>query len=377
MRSTKSIILIVIAISCGLVASIGISQVMENRTAGTAAVETEPIYVALSNIPIGTQLTPQMLKLEQWPKDKIPPGATRAAEEVEGKSPVFPLYAGEPILREKLAAGEGGVASRIPEGMRVVAVKVNEEIAASGLILPGDRVDVLVFVRAAGSTRERIKTGTRTILHDVTVFAVNEHITRQVEDDEQVIRAKTVSLLVEPGQAEKLILAKQLGQIHLSLRKPGDEGNVATQGATYQDLDESEGGDQWRADFAQKSPMASGIIGLLDKMKAGDSNPTDTSSDAKSVREMLILSPQGVDGKYTWDESATGLPRELVDSYGGLQGGSAFHSSASAAALPTSGQLAQQPLNTEPPTTEPRGDQPDDTVLSEDDSHLEAGALGF
>ena len=73
----KSLILLILALGCGLVAAIGINQVMANRaTQNTAAVgETTPIFVAVSDIGMGDPLTPQVLKLEEWPKGKVPPGA--------------------------------------------------------------------------------------------------------------------------------------------------------------------------------------------------------------------------------------------------------------------------------------------------------------
>ena len=50
----KSMILIVIALGCGLIASIGISQVMEKRAVEVPVVApTESIYVALTDIPSG------------------------------------------------------------------------------------------------------------------------------------------------------------------------------------------------------------------------------------------------------------------------------------------------------------------------------------
>jgi uncharacterized protein (TIGR03067 family) len=68
----------------------------------TAAGETQAVFVALENIPFGATLTPQVLRLEQWPKDKVPSGAFSRIEEVEGRRTRTHLYAGEPILEIKL-----------------------------------------------------------------------------------------------------------------------------------------------------------------------------------------------------------------------------------------------------------------------------------
>ena len=98
----KSLILLMLALGCGLVASIGISQVMDRRNQQPAPVgETEAIFVAMQNIEFGDQLSTQVLKLEQWPKDKIPEGALSTLEDVEGRRARTKLYAGEPILEAK------------------------------------------------------------------------------------------------------------------------------------------------------------------------------------------------------------------------------------------------------------------------------------
>ena len=310
MRSTKSIILIVIALGCGLIASIGISQVMDRPD--SQAAETESIYVAASNIPSWAELTPDLVKLEEWPKGKIPQDAIRSMEELESKSPRFPLYPGEPIVLSKLSdqQGDGQASVRIPAGHQVFAVKVDKESALSGLISPGDKVDILVFIRGRG---DRLKTGTRTILRNTTVFAVNDQIERQ--GDETSIDAKTVSLLVLPEQSEKLLLAKQLGTIHLALRKPGDDSSMDTDGADEGDLDDSSDGSDGMVAKDDEKKSQGGIFGILDGMKNAGSTAVDTSNATQASADgptssMTIMSPDGVLGTYTFagDSKQGGLP---------------------------------------------------------------------
>ncbi len=173
----KSLILLILALGCGLVAAIGINQVMANRSTQNsgASGETTPIFVAVSDIGMGDPLTPQVLKLEEWPKGKVPPGAMDRLEDIEGRRTKTRFYTGEPIIEAKLfgKGNEGGAATDlIPKGFRVVAVKVDVN-SGSGLILPGDRVDVLVHLQEQPG-RHIDGTGTRTFLQNVKVFAVND-----------------------------------------------------------------------------------------------------------------------------------------------------------------------------------------------------------
>jgi len=81
----------------------------------TAAGETQAVFVALEEIPFGSNLTSQVLRLEAWPKDKVPKGALSGIEEVEGRRTRTRLYAGELILQNKLfsksEAGQAGAKS--------------------------------------------------------------------------------------------------------------------------------------------------------------------------------------------------------------------------------------------------------------------------
>jgi pilus assembly protein CpaB len=309
----KSMILIVIALGCGLVASIGISQVMENRTAGPPAAPMAKIYVAVTDVPLGQVLSPKMVKLEEWPQDKAPEGAVRKLEDLEGRRPLTRLYPGEPILKAKLIDANKfyGASEKIPKGYRVASVKVTMDSSASGLINPGDRVDVLVFLKKG---RGISMTGTRTILKNVTVFAVNDRFQRDPDEDaESSSRAKTVSLLVKPNQVEKVMLAQELGRIKLSLRRSDDDTEDAAIGATVADLDAGSAAENGSFSIAaatgEFAPERSsgGITDFLQGLKAMTNSSADTT---KQAWVMHIHTPNSVQ-VFNWDDRNS-LPRELL-----------------------------------------------------------------
>jgi pilus assembly protein CpaB len=223
----KSLALLLLALGCGLVASIGITQMMRRNGEPTGPTgQTQSIFVAMTDIGLGDLLNSQVLKLEQWPKDKVPVGAFSRIEDIEGRRARTKLYAGEPILENKLlgkGASEQGATALIPKGYRVVPVKVDLVSGGSSLILPGDRVDVMVhLIKDPG--REITETVTRTILQDIKVFAVNDmvNLEKDVEGGKSIV-AKTISLLVTPEQAAKLMLASQLGVVNLVMRSSEDD----------------------------------------------------------------------------------------------------------------------------------------------------------
>lgn len=235
----KSLILLVLALGCGLVASIGINRVMANRPAPEVAeAETVKIYVATKDVNQNDLIPTDAVKEEEWPAAKIPAGAITLIEEIEGRRTRVKLFAGEPVLEIKLLPkGTAGqyVVDNIPAGFRVAAVRVDDVTTLGSLILPGDRVDIMVHLPPQPN-RNLQEPITKTFLQDVKVFAVNDVTERQPGGGEAKITARTVAFLVEPAQAELITQASILGQIRLVLRNSSDSAESNTPGASAGDL---------------------------------------------------------------------------------------------------------------------------------------------
>ena len=299
----KSMILIVIALACGLVASIGISQVMENRGGEMVATETVPILVAKCEIKVGDVIDPRSIALEEWPKDKVPIGVLTSLEDVEGRRPRQQIFEGEPILEKKLI-GENELdqeaSARIRKGYRAVAVKVQDDSAVANLLKPGDTVDVLVFLKK----NEFIpSTMTKTILQNIRIFAVNDHMDRIVDETGKNIKAKTVTLEIKPDQVEIFSLADSIGRIRLSCRRSDDIAKENTTGASPSDV------------FGQnRSGLAdtAGPLSWIDQL----SNPTPEPLAAAPVNtgrfpRMEILEPNG--SRYFEFPTNGSPPREVTN----------------------------------------------------------------
>jgi pilus assembly protein CpaB len=221
----KSLVLLALALGCGLVASIGISQVLDGTK--PAPVDTSPIYVALKNINVGDPVTDQTVSLEEWPTDKIPVGAISKWENIEERRPRSTIYQGEPILDTKLL-GKGQTNDPIkgvPKGMRLYTISVDARKSAAGLLSPGDRVDLQIY--ASRNEREGIKAPmTKIFMQNLRVYAVDQTIDKSSDGEEARNVAKTISLIVTPAQASKITLAENLGEVSLIPRNPDDDAVV-------------------------------------------------------------------------------------------------------------------------------------------------------
>jgi pilus assembly protein CpaB len=292
----KSIVLLVIAGVCGLVASIGISQVIERKNDNGDTPMGE-LFVAITDIDINGKLDATNVKLDKWPKDRIPEGAIRKLEDLKDKFPRVRLYAGEPILTAKLMDSNSGVdqSAKIPEGYRVVSVKVTMDEVVSGLVQPGDRVDVIFF----GKKSEEIsKTIAHTILKDVRVFAINAETERSTDAGGEQIVAKTVSMLVQPNQVESVMLAAELGKLRLSLRRPNDAKENDSDDGT--DIEALLGDTHRREEVSKATPAdpRGGIFSLLNKAPIVAVAP-EAPVEQKPQWKMTILSPTGAQ-QYEW-----------------------------------------------------------------------------
>jgi pilus assembly protein CpaB len=270
----KSLLLLALALGCGLVASIGISQVMDRKP--QMKLETVPIYVAVHNINLGDPIEANMLSLEEWPKDKVPRGVISKLEDLEGRRPRSAIFEGEPILEGKLLA-PGQIADpirSIPKGMRLKTIAVDAEKSAAGLLGPGDRVDVQLFVRK--DQRTGIDTAqSKVILQNIRVFAVDQTVQRSPDGAEERTIAKTVSLMLTPEQASKLSLAEQIGEVSLIPRNPDDEATAEWGEFTIQDL--LDGGEKSSREKEQGRELA----------EAEAEAPSDTASLLSAVKATI------------------------------------------------------------------------------------------
>jgi pilus assembly protein CpaB len=206
-------------------------QVAKPRAAASAPVGLQ-YAAAAENLQAGEVLRADQIKLVTWPANIPLEGAHQKPEEISGRALLFPLSAGEPILDRQLTApGEGGgLPGKIPAGMRAISVRSNEVVGVAGFLQPGTHVDVLVTFH----TQTSPDPVTSTILQDVEVLAAGQNF--QPDSDMKADAANVVTLLVDPADAEKVVLASSQGDLHFVLRNGQDHGQVKDSGVNVSEL---------------------------------------------------------------------------------------------------------------------------------------------
>ena len=166
----------------------------------------------------GEVFRPDTLKMVAWPASKPLRGAFTQRADVVGRTNLYPLETGEPILdRDVSAPGAGsGLAARIPEGMRAIALRSDEVAGVAGFLNPGSHVDVLVTFHN-GTAPDPL---TVTALQDAAVLAVGQRA--QPDPEGKPASVAVVTLLLTPEESERAVLASTQGTIHFVLRNAGD-----------------------------------------------------------------------------------------------------------------------------------------------------------
>jgi len=184
------------------------------------------ILVAAGDLPAGTLLLEEHLKWQPWPENSMNPNYIKQTDQ-DIKSFVGAVVrrgitAGQPIMPAMIVKpGERGfLAAVLKPGMRAVSVGVTDVAGISHLILPGDRVDLLLTqtLVAEPSDEEsgnKDRKGAETVLENIRILAVDT-VLNDVKNEP--IDGKTVTIEVTPKQAEMITIAVEIGRIAFSLR---------------------------------------------------------------------------------------------------------------------------------------------------------------
>src|SRR6186997_210121 len=227
---------VAIAGVCGLAAFFGVMSLVNRQpTVVREEVQTNTtqILVAKTEIGLGQITSAENFAWKDWPESGISPqyikrsARPNALNDFVGAVARTPLFVGDPITSTKLVkAGDGGVlAAILPAGMRAISTRIKEETAAGRLILPNDRVDVIL------TQKRRNRAGaddsvSDTLFRNIRVLAIGQLI--EAKEGKKLAEGNTATLELNPQQAEKLAGANARGEISLILRsiadmKGGDE----------------------------------------------------------------------------------------------------------------------------------------------------------
>jgi pilus assembly protein CpaB len=202
----------------------------KNLAAKQAALESQytpvRVVVASDDLSPGAILTGKTVSVREVPRAFLSSEAIPADRwnEASGRVLARPLKSGEPVLLSHLALGlSAGFSAQLAQGMRAVTFPVNEESAISGLLAPGDRIDIF-FTTMSGQDSTTLP-----LLYNVPVLATGLRTminAAYTSARDQNSRYSAVTVLLNPEDAAKLTQAQESGKITVTLRRPEDQGQL-------------------------------------------------------------------------------------------------------------------------------------------------------
>ncbi len=198
------------------------------------APQTKRMLLASRYLSVGTLLgeddvVPDALEVGRIPAGAIPESS---ADDILGTAVRVPIDAGTPLLVADLVypGARGFLSLLLSPGMRAVSVKIEPETRFSGLVDPGDRVDV-IFTASAPPTDHLLDVDvdgagggllSRVVFEDIRVLAIDRTVRPPAVGGEDPVEERleftTATLEVSPAQAPFLVHANREGQIALAIR---------------------------------------------------------------------------------------------------------------------------------------------------------------
>jgi len=175
-------------------------------------------------------------------REAQPKADEEVRSEVYGAALHSAVSPGDPIRRDPITAGEairrGGIVRPgdrdflqlvLSPGARAIAIPVATGGASTGLLYPGDRVDVILTQKfndsAAPLTRRSVS---ETVVENLRVLVIDATDAKMAAGN---TFGRTVTLEVMPDQAEKINVATELGKLSLTLRGVGGADGIAAASA--------------------------------------------------------------------------------------------------------------------------------------------------
>jgi pilus assembly protein CpaB len=267
--STKLLIMGGLAATFGGVSYVAGNSYLENQTqARLSEIENQrqpiqeinlaKLVVAKNKLGFGQTITPDDLKLVDWPKESFPEGGFSSIDDIvedETRRAIAAVHPGEPVIASKLTGenGRAGLAGLIADGKRAVTIPVDTVKGVGGFVQPGDYVDIILTRNLQDEDRE--ETVAKIMMENVKVLSVDQ----EAGDRSSTARvAKSVTLETDSKGAQRIALSLNVGRLSLLLRSAGDTESVNSGSVSSDNLD-GESDDGGMLSFLKSEPTTKSI----------------------------------------------------------------------------------------------------------------------
>jgi pilus assembly protein CpaB len=211
-----------VALSIGLLTALAARSFLSHQMEAIAESnkhETVDIVVVKTDVPAGTKLGKENLAVRKIPVDFAQSGAVRPEDfaRIDGKAIAYTLRSGEMLMWSQMETQRAPTFSaRLAPGQRAITVVVDEINSISGMLEPGDLIDLMFAVEQDG---QKV---VLPLLQSVQVMATGQRVVDDPKSGEKAQFA-TVTLNATPEQAKNIIIARETGKLTALLRNPNDK----------------------------------------------------------------------------------------------------------------------------------------------------------
>jgi pilus assembly protein CpaB len=273
----RAVVPIIIAlIVAGVAAMLARSLLHTKHPSATVASTEKPvaaieIVVAKDNLPAGYILQPKDMRWQAWPdkalaNDYIVKSKGGSIESLQNAVIRRGVAAGEPLTWGRVVkkGDRGYLAAILAPGMRAFSVRISDISGVSGLVFPGDRIDLIMshkVTKKDSKGEDTTNAVSETILTNIRILAIDQ---KTDDQDGKPIVAKTATLEVTPKQAEEVALAGNIGELVLSLHSlaqtPEEMLRIADKGpvSTAPEIPERSKSYTWDSQLSHVIPAAGG-----------------------------------------------------------------------------------------------------------------------
>ena len=209
---------------------------VEERLSDKAAKSLITVVVPVRDLQAGEELNLAVLVTRQIPSEYVNNDAVTqdTLESLIGKKLTRAVSRGTPLLRSFVASYEFKPFSMSLEaGTRAITIPVDEINSVSGMLTAGDKIDILVMTQAgAAPDGGKSEMQLLPLLQGVIVRATGTTTQRELiaqteqgsgrQSGSRSGSYNTVTIAVEPRNAQRVVLAQQMGRIIALLRRPDD-----------------------------------------------------------------------------------------------------------------------------------------------------------
>jgi len=227
-----------LALIFGLLAAFGSFVFLNSQKSQPGELELIKVPVAIKTIEAYTELEPSMFEVKDFPKEAVPDDAVLKLDEIVGKYAAASIFTKEPIRVSRLRDHIDDILpSVITKGYRAISIQSDQFQAVADLIVPGDYVDLLVFLPE--KTRKEIvvrEDQAQLFLENIRVLSISRVTLQGQTGHEEIPDRYAITFEVPMEATKKVVLAENIGVIEVVLRGKDDNGESNAPPIYWEDL---------------------------------------------------------------------------------------------------------------------------------------------